>query len=268
VQKTIFYLILLCVSFSCRKKTQFPEEASFNTGVIEGLPPTQEINGYLYSSTSYYTPGDYYFTTYSSAAFAEPARKLLKGFDHGTPIFLEEKYFGNVDVKTVTHNDTVALKRYFMFNSGIRYEGHTHNVTGVPQPPPCRWQIEGNYGFKPHKVTIPSTYPVVKSSNIPDTVSRSQGFAFSLEGFKGYDSLVVFLGRNVVPGGIIASRRFTGIRDSIRFMPEELSPLEVGPERGWIQCLAYKYFHQTVNNKLYVYELGTVNFTIPLTLLP
>lgn len=260
--KKIYYLLFIILIFtSCKKSQEVVEEEAINTPVVAGLPGNSAaIHAYLYTSAMQYkTDSIYnYLPMRAYAVFSDPARDLMKGYNHRAEqvsLHFKPEQHGNVDVGFV-RRDTVSLIKNTALNR-VSYSWAFQSGYATLLPPPAIWSVAGNKTFLPVKTIVSQGFPIIKMQNIPGSFSKSSGFTLSLNGFNLYDTLVVKINNNTTSINFKTEKIILPHNDSVKFEPSELASIPVGSQVCSIELSAYSYFHQTINNKLFIYEFHT-----------
>ncbi|MCE3259224.1 MAG: hypothetical protein K0S12_865 [Bacteroidetes bacterium] len=254
----IIVLIIALTGYSCRKKKiTVAEEPPHTSEMKKGLPENPKaINGYLYASYARYQNGQhYYFHGYST--FSDPARNLLMGYNHffDQAYFVSVNYYGNVDVGAVMCNNAPMSKNTFSPN--ITYSFGQQSFTGIAKG--TSWITEGNRSFSAIDVTPVNTFPVL---SVPDNtvtvppIKKSVGLTVDLTGVASdYDSLIVA----VIDGAgnySVARKAFGPGATQADFTPADFKLFSTGTSYGSLVIYAFNYSHQTIRNRLYLFELS------------
>jgi hypothetical protein len=238
------------------KKTPAPtgEVPLINTELTSGLPPQlNRVNAYLYGA--YYqnkTNNSNYLTAFY-AAFSDPGKNLLMGFDHVSDLVQvnEPSWLGNIDMGNtsfVTYRDVVLNEQ--KSSSTIHY-AHKYDNFGLAFKSNAAWRAEGNGTFKGFEQEVPRGFPFFKPINI-DHLSKSQPLNFDVTAACNYDSLVVTICQEQ---GTVACCKRVGWNSVIRFSSQELSALG-NSSTALININAFNYSYCIRDNKLMVFELS------------
>jgi hypothetical protein len=255
-------VILLFFAPSCKKKQpMLTEEKPVNTVIMRGLPADQrKINGYLYASNLLYKSNDNYFylPMRRFASFCDPGKDLMRGYNHRSDQIVfpfKPEMHGNVEVGAVVM-DSLELNKTMNANT-VSYTWQFNSGHGITLLSAPKWELEGNKTFEKQHIAIPMGFPVIKMSNTPFSFSKSSGLSIPLNGFEAYDSLLVVITNSFPSYNFTANKVVLGGADSVHFSHADLSVIPVGSQVCSIEYFAYNYHHQTINNKLFVYELRT-----------
>jgi len=242
---------------SCKKKEKKtpPEpEPSVTTEMASGLPSNiNSINGYLYAGIKYNGSSSNYFVSSLYAAFSDPGRKLTTSYNHfldNISNFGSNSNFGNIDVGSVTLNSSFFLSRSSfdpnVFYSSINNSGPFYNT--------AHWTSDGNMSFKPLDLDVPKGFPVLTYTLPFTSISRSTGFTLNMaQCGSNYDSITVSINDFSFPQGGIKKTVTPGVT-SVTFSASDLSP--ISNSSGTLAVYAYNYSNQTINNKVYLFELS------------
>jgi hypothetical protein len=241
----LFLLLpFLPAMLACKKpKSIIPDQtAVINTSLANGMPADiQKINGYLYADINYSNFNNSY------SAFSDPAKSLVSTYNHrNNNVQFSQPVLGNIDVGQVSfgglnlsRQNTGTSVMYEMSNS----VGFQNNV----------WTSDGNGTFKPLSINMARGFPVLNSNTYTfNTISKSSGFTVDIgNSVSNYDSVIVNLTDNY--GGLV-SKRYTNA-GIITFSSNDLVVLNSN-SYGSFYVYAYNYANQTINSKVYVFELG------------
>jgi hypothetical protein len=234
---------------SCDKDdTAVPEEKKVvNTELASGIcPQPDKVNGFLFLSMNNTGSAGYpSFNMTACAAFRDPAKNAMQGFNHRTGSS------GFVSSATgVVQVGQVRVGAMALFQSSFFYNGQSTEQS----PTSPHWRSDGNKTFVPLNVEVARGYPLITYTNSTSvTLSRSQGWALDLSNFgSNYDSVAVsFSAGGMLPSLSKCVGRGAG---EIRFSAEEIADLD-----SYYYTLiihACNYSHITLNNKVYLFELG------------
>jgi hypothetical protein len=248
MKKTGTALALVATAFfSCKKpELKVPETPpAVNTPLQDGFGNNMDaIHGYMYAekvNASWNQSAIYNYL----ALFSDPGKSYLNCIDRDMG-FNSFTCDGNLDVGAVTMGGT-GLFRQINFSTVLYMVNNT-----TAQPSTLKWTSEGNSSYKPLDVTLAKNFPVLNSNSFTvSTVYKSQGLSLDLSGASGYDSIIVSIG----PSFNSVRKAFSGSVTSFSFSSTDLAPLTSSFSTNF-SVNAYNYSNQTINGKLYVFELA------------
>jgi hypothetical protein len=169
--------------------------------------------------------------------------------------FISPAYYGNVDVGAVLCNNIMMSKNTFSPN--LTYSFGQQSFTGIGKT--TTWTTEGNRSFTAIDITPVRDFPVL---SIPDhtatlpPLKKSVGLTVDLVNVASdYDSLIVA----VIDGAgnyTVARKAFGPGATQAVFKPDDFKLFSNGNNYGSLAFYTYNYSHQTINNRLYVFELS------------
>lgn len=248
----VFLSLCLVPFFSCEKEKIEKKEqhVPVTTNMNNGLPDSPVINGHFYACCNTQSfNGSVSRSQIFHASFGDPAKELLKNFDHLSDVALfSSTDMGNVSVGEVWVSD-FSLRG---INSGntFRYSGTGSNTnfnysTAV--------SIGGNGSFVPFNLTVPRGFPVITVPATTFTLSRSAGGTIDVGSFiSNYDSVIVRFSQSSFSTNI--KKRINHSTSLISFTDSDLSTLSTGQYQQ-LSFLAFNYSNKTVQDKSYVFEL-------------
>jgi hypothetical protein len=249
-------MALTCFVFlaGCRKDKPrvFQEPEPVNTPMVNGLPPTKRVDGYLYG-IYIQRAGDNRIFFYCRSNFAEPSRNLLASHNHNEEWVSawSPDVLGNIDVGTVLCNG-LAIKKQTQ-SPILTY--HIEDVYVEKGTDSLFWKHNGNYSFSPVEI-VSRSFP--RTALINDTlppIKKYSPYTLHLDSIvSNYDSVIVKVGQHATSFNEVKKSAGAGV-DSVTFSVGELDELYV---HGWlvVSVYAFNYSHCTINNKLYVFEQG------------
>jgi hypothetical protein len=255
----LFALSLAVVFIACKKtKTSTPATpAPLNTDLSNGFTSKPEsINGYFYASYSTYNSN--YFALDGYCVFRDPASDLMKNYDHvtGSQNFSADN-LGNIQVNQVTFNGQLFSENN-NGNSSINY--YYDNSSGLTSfNYSAAWHTGGNGTYKALDVTIAKGFPKINTTNASGnliTYTLTTG-NFNLDFstmISNYDSLIIVLG-SIGSQSTIVKRLSASAATSVAFTQAEISSVSSYYSIP-LTFMAFNYSNQTVNNKVYVFELA------------
>lgn len=242
-----FTTILVLIFTSCKK----PETVNpgipdaVNTPLQSGLPAdSKNINGYLFAAISN--------TSFTSmyAVFADPGTNLMSTYDRYNHTINGAGPDGNVDVLSVSFNGQNLFRQ--LTNSRVFYT----SSTSAMMPVTGRWKTSGNSTFKAMDVTLERPFPTCSMGTFTTNyVSKSAGFTLDLSTMvNNFDSAIVVLSY----GNTSITRRYTSAA-IVSFSASDLSPFVAGSSLN-LYLHGFSYSYQTINSKVYLFELGNQSY--------
>jgi hypothetical protein len=269
--KILKLLPIFILLFSC-KKTEIPDSViggENSDGIQIGLPAElNSIHGYLYASYNSSSLNNRRLTTY--AAFGDPERNLMAGFNH----FDEEA----IDIGSNRGNVSVGYSVTFSGNSSnISYSGASPTSSAYyfgykryigTLNAFAKWRFDGNKSFKGQDISVPRGFPKLNDSLIKayDTITITKGYSVKTENrFSNYDSITVNL-ISTTKNDVELNKTFSaGV--PITFSQTELARFSQD-NYVYIYFKAYNYSNQLIEGKKLVYELSGVTDQKILRMLP
>ena len=252
----IFVLIISC------KKTEIPDSViggESSNGIQIGLPAeSNAIHGYLYASYYGSSTNNRRLTTY--AAFGDPERNLMAGFNH----------YSDETIDIGTNRGNVSVGYFVTFSGGnnnISYSGASPTSSAYYYGYKryigslnafTNWKFDGNKSFKGQDISVPRGFPKLNDSLIKayDTITISKGYSVKTENrFSNYDSISVNL-KSTIDSELELNKTF------VAGAPITLSSNELAlfskEQYVYIYLKAFNYSNQLIEGKKLVYELSGV----------
>ena len=256
-------LALAVTLISCNKlkvPEPGPEPPKKNTPLTSGLPGNfRETNAYVFAGVDIYqysgAPESFAANCY--AAFSDPARNLISGFNHY--IYQNVSNPGQVPVQGNIFVGNVTLNSMMLeassFSPTVVYRLNNSNTINFDYS--ARWKWPGNNTFQETDLLVERGFPRITTAATPTTLSRSKDFQIDVPStFSNYDSIVVFIG-----GG---SSLYYTVKKSVAFPAQnltftssELSTSLSNYSSCYIHFYAFNYSHRSVEGIEYVYELSS-----------
>ena len=254
------FLFAFIFLISCKKDKTLTvvDPPPVTTEIANGLPANpKKINGYLYAScvsSIYSGSGNTYSSQYRFAAFGDPARNLISGYNHYSNITsfnTPTTDMANVSVGDLNFNGV-------LINSGGSTSYQSSTYTNSPDYT-AHWVSEGNLSFKPLDLLVSRGFPVISIlfGATSYALNLNNDFKFDLNNvaISNYDSVAIGVS-DYTTNGYKIKKMVSGLSNSVTFTQSELRVLS-STNNGNIIFYAFNYSTKIIEDKVYVFELLT-----------